>query len=650
MDVIQFSVPIGGTGKEPISILDDDLHERMYGEHSSVLNSIFRNSNQAILSLGEGEKLNDTVITYVMKSLTVNYPSKSKHTIDTFLQKQIDHDGGDENRSKKRLRKVFSKMMKDNHFSLKIFVPINAHGEHWSLVMIDIDNHLFSHYCSIHSRLEDYRKTKKLITLMGMVINELLPKEKRDMWKNMDNMNVPLQQDKVSCGLFLCIFAKCLYFEETIQCSKTMVSALRNELKKKFSIGQKSGFLTFKESCWGTPSPDEFRRQLLSSAKCNMCFTTNIESVIIEGPRGIFIKFCRNCKGKLNCSIDNFRDKFEQGHFDTCFGCAQKKMPMAAFHSVKTILHFCRTCVIRGNCICNTCKYPVIDVQIMKNFLIVWQNARTMFMKNKANYKRGDLDIKNFLDRSQSKEELFIEHEFEVVDHEKHKGRFAFFNPNVTYADIYELLWGLGNCDVYVKQTVMRMFFQLIERRYQPTKNFACFVNVGKLQAAFERIGSQSSYGIFDLERFVYTSLVGDMWISVCAIRLEFLRYEILCWIPSEDWTEKSERLTSLVARTLRQTWDGITKTQADVNKTVEYNISYYTDKSDPGRKRDKRDSGIYSMFYSYLFILDRRFEISPKQIPSLRRMAFLCIVSMDCQYGFIRLPNEAMRLQLIND
>jgi Ulp1 family protease len=167
-----------------------------------------------------------------MKSLTVTYPSKSKHTIDTFLQKQIDHDGADENRSKKRLRKVFSKMIKDNHFSLKIFVPINAHGEHWSLVMIDIDNHQFSHYCSIHSRLEDYRKTKKVITLMGMVINELLPKEKRDMWKNMDNMNVPVQQDKVSCGLFLCIFAKCLYFEETIQCSKSMVSALRNELKK----------------------------------------------------------------------------------------------------------------------------------------------------------------------------------------------------------------------------------------------------------------------------------------------------------------------------------------------------------------------------------------------------------------------------------
>ena len=644
MDVTQCSATIVGTSKGPIRILDDVLHERMYGEHSFVLNSIFRNSEKAISSLKQGEHLNDTVITYFMKSLTASFPSKSKHTIDTFFLRQIHNDRRDDNRSLQRIEKVFTKCFEDHQFSKHIFIPINPNGDHWSLMIIDIDKHQFEHYCSIRTKLYDYRRTKRMITLMGKVLNDLLPIHKRGVWQSINHQDIPLQRDSFSCGIFLCIFAKCLYFEEPIKMSNQMLTDVRILLRDKFSIGQKSGFITFKESCWNNSSSNELRQHLLSNAECNICFKRNVDGVVIEGRKGMFLKFCKTCEGNLNCSIDNFREKFSQGNFDTCFSCAGKKMPMAAYHSVKTILHFCRTCVIKGNCICNTCKFPVIDVQIMNNFLLVWNKARTHFIRNRVNKSGQALHINIFLDRNQSLEESLIEHEFEVVDHEEHKGKFAFFNPNVTYADMYELLWGLGNFDVYVKQTVMRMFFQLIERRYQSTKKFACFVNVGKLQAAFERIGSQTSYGIFDLDRFVYTSLVGDMWISVCAVRLDFLKYEILCWVPSEDWTEKSERLTSLVARTLRLTWNDITKQKADTNKTVEYNISYYTDKSDPGRKRDTRDSGIYSMYYSYLFILDKRLEISPKQIHKLRRLAFLSIVSMDCQYGFIRLPMKASK------
>ena len=129
--------------------MDDEQHRYIYGEHSAVLNSIFRNSTQAIPSLCEGKQLNDTVITYVMKSLTVNCPSKSKHTIDTFLQKQIDLDGKDVDASEKRLRKIFKKTFQTISVCLEVFVPINAHGDHWSLMIIDVEKHVFTHFCSL---------------------------------------------------------------------------------------------------------------------------------------------------------------------------------------------------------------------------------------------------------------------------------------------------------------------------------------------------------------------------------------------------------------------------------------------------------------------------------------------------------------------
>ena len=640
--VNESSVSNDGSRIEPIDILNDDLHERMYGKHSFVLNSIFRNSKEAISSLGTNELLNDTVITYVMKSLTMSCPSETKFTIDTFLQKQIDHDGLDEKRSEARLKKMFSKMIK-NLPSQKIFVPINAHGDHWSLMVIDIDNHQFSHYCSLHSRLEDYRKTKSMIALMGKVINSLLTNHQKGTWTCLNHSNTPTQDDGVSCGLFLCIFAKCLYFEEKIKCSKTMLQAVRQELKQKFVQGQKAGFLNFKEPCWKEMDDTEnLRRQLLLNAECEMCFKTNGKSVIFEGPKGIFLKFCDKCKGQLNRTTDEFGKKFAQDSSKTCFGCGKKQMPMNSFHSVKTLIHFCRACVIRKNCICNTCKYPVIDVQTMNTFLRTWDLARVAFMTNKGNNKSGDFHIKNFLDRRESTQEALIEHEFEIVDHVKHKGRFAFFNQNVTYADMYELRFGLGNEEVYVKQTVMKMFFQLVQRRHQPKIKFEVIVNAGKLIAEFELIGSKSPYGIFDLERFVYIAIVDGMWISVCVMRVEFLHYEIISWLPSEEWKDKSQRLTNLVGRTLQMTWDEIKRTKEDATGTLKYDISFYTSEDSKNEtKSDKKDSGIYAMYYSYLFILDKRRDIFPNDILKYRRLAFLSIVSMDCQYGFIRLPKE---------
>jgi Ulp1 family protease len=235
--------------------LDDEEHRNLYGENSAVLNSIFRNSTQAILSLCEGERLNDTVITYVMKSLTVNFPSKSKCTIDTFLQKQIDLDGKDVNASEQRMRKMFKKMLQTTSEGLEVFVPINPHGEHWSLMKIDVERHVFTNFCSLARKTEDYRKTTSLIALIGKVINSILPNHKRGVWTSLNKQGIPIQSDGVSCGLYLSIFAKCLYFDQDIECTTKMINDLRKELMNKFKEGQKAGFLTFEEPYWERSQP-----------------------------------------------------------------------------------------------------------------------------------------------------------------------------------------------------------------------------------------------------------------------------------------------------------------------------------------------------------------------------------------------------------
>lgn len=366
-----------------------------------------------------------------------------------------------------------------------------------------------------------------------------------------------------------------------------------------------------------------------------MCFNTNIEGQVFQRKDGSFLKYCKRCVNQLIYNCNDFKDSFSTVDLNTWFGCLKENMPCEAFHTVKTFLHFCSKCVMSGNCICNKCKYPVIDVETTNKVLIRWQKERHACLNTEYELNTSELNLNNFLNRPMTVQETFVEYEFEVVDHVKHKNKFAFFNPNVTYADIYELIRGMGNVDVYVKVTVMRMFFQLIERKYKETRNFVCFVNVGKLLSEFQRLSSKQTNGIFEYERFVYTSIVDDMWISACVIRHNFLQYEIVCWLPSKAWAEKSRRLAQLVARTIEMSWTQMKKTPDNENKQVSFHISYMEDKAVHG-KRDVRDSGIYAMFYSYSFLLDQRIEISPNHISKLRSLALLIIVSMDCQYGYI--------------
>ena len=112
---MKFETEAEGTENEPLNV-DDMLHDEIYGPDSVVLNTIFRNRNQAIESLEPGIFINDTVITYVMKSLAKNHPSPKFKHLDTFLHGQLllDESDGKNLKSRDRLRVIFKKLFQDN--------------------------------------------------------------------------------------------------------------------------------------------------------------------------------------------------------------------------------------------------------------------------------------------------------------------------------------------------------------------------------------------------------------------------------------------------------------------------------------------------------------------------------------------------------
>jgi Ulp1 family protease len=206
---VKFETEAEGTENEPLNV-DDMLHDEIYGPDSVVLNTIFRNRNQAIESLEPGIFINDTVMTYVMKSLAKNHPSPKFKHLDTFLHGQLllDESDGKNLKSRDRLRVIFKKLFQDNvtarggKFPYVLF-PINPNDFHWSLIVLDIEKRTIRHYCSLGHNLSSYTKSFSMMSQMTSVIDEFMLKYKKSSWKVVDNKNAPLQTDGYNCGIYV---------------------------------------------------------------------------------------------------------------------------------------------------------------------------------------------------------------------------------------------------------------------------------------------------------------------------------------------------------------------------------------------------------------------------------------------------------------
>ena len=67
----------------------------------------------------------------------------------------------------------------------------NPTDYHWSLIVIQIEHRIIRHYCSLGTKLNDYSKSEKIISMMKSVINEHIIYKGE--WKTIENKNAPIQ-------------------------------------------------------------------------------------------------------------------------------------------------------------------------------------------------------------------------------------------------------------------------------------------------------------------------------------------------------------------------------------------------------------------------------------------------------------------------
>ena len=248
-------IPYDVTTKEVIDVDDN----QQFGPHSVVLNNIFRNKSQAVKSLEPGEYINDTAIFYVMKSLDMNHPSVEFKSIDTYVHGQLLIGTKDERVEK--LRKIFRNLFRDNVRKRSgqcpdILFPINPDGQHWSLLVLHVEQREIMHYCSLGCPLKSYTSTYSMMKTVSKVLDEFLEFEKGEKWQIFDNINAPRQQDGYNCGIYVCMMAKQLYFHQELLINTKLANEFRSVLQSKFKAGMSSGLLNFHEQCWGQMPSD----------------------------------------------------------------------------------------------------------------------------------------------------------------------------------------------------------------------------------------------------------------------------------------------------------------------------------------------------------------------------------------------------------
>lgn len=107
---------------------------------------------------------------------------------------------------------------------VKIFIPINSGNNHWSLIVIDVDNRKLFSFDSL-----GYSLKKERGEMLGWVKAEHKAKRVKfdaKKWTS-QSKTVPLQQNGYDCGVFMCMFAAFLSNDKMITFSQRDIPKMR---------------------------------------------------------------------------------------------------------------------------------------------------------------------------------------------------------------------------------------------------------------------------------------------------------------------------------------------------------------------------------------------------------------------------------------
>ncbi|KAJ3100943.1 hypothetical protein HDU97_001827 [Phlyctochytrium planicorne] len=116
----------------------------------------------------------------------------------------------------------------------RVMVPINQNNSHWSMVHIDLKNHLIENYDSLGGAsygafvIENIKRylTDELEDKAASMISEMPPPET---WETKFT-STPRQRDGGSCGVFACYFAHCLTTQEKPTLTQDDIQSFRQKM------------------------------------------------------------------------------------------------------------------------------------------------------------------------------------------------------------------------------------------------------------------------------------------------------------------------------------------------------------------------------------------------------------------------------------
>lgn len=114
-----------------------------------------------------------------------------------------------------------------NTTSVNIFIPINSGNNHWSLIVIDVENRKLFSVDSLGYSLKKERKE-----MLGWMEAEHRAKKKTFNAKKWTSKSktVPLQENGYDCGVFMCMFAAFLSNDKSITFSQRDILKMRKRI------------------------------------------------------------------------------------------------------------------------------------------------------------------------------------------------------------------------------------------------------------------------------------------------------------------------------------------------------------------------------------------------------------------------------------
>eukprot|EP00924_Labyrinthula_sp_SR-Ha-C_P003326 augustus_masked-scaffold_15-processed-gene-6.49-mRNA-1 protein AED:0.24 eAED:0.25 QI:0/-1/0/1/-1/1/1/0/463 len=199
---------------------------------STVENSPIKRKDT--ITLSPGNWLNDEVINTFMVLLrryTIKHLPKEKQCYfhSTFFFNKLSENNSYNYSNVKKWTKRGRR--KCNIFSQRlVFIPVNVHNTHWTLVVVDIENKNISYYDSMGSQGE-FAVDLIARYLQDESMDKLNKQLELSSWTlGAKGKSIPQQRNGFDCGVFVCIFSYYLVFEQELDFDQADMSYFRKRI------------------------------------------------------------------------------------------------------------------------------------------------------------------------------------------------------------------------------------------------------------------------------------------------------------------------------------------------------------------------------------------------------------------------------------